>query len=559
MEDHQNPSLSASTMWILGVEEGVGDCLLKVEIKYLAIPKDFVYALRVANIPDVKWAVDEDGSLYMKFRNHLESDFTSIHHFFIGGRMMLKFHRVVTTRKIHPVFDGSMKPICSSIQINKDEHTPKKNEVLKPKELSEEIIRMIIRTVQKSKRRNSATKKKRKRINMKPAEGNGSDADGETKAYSRCSTSFLFKVRDISETIYELDKNTAPKLIATQSLMHQSIDNSIGDLLGEKLKEVVASSFARIMENEDTNVCKKAEKLVIEVIHALLSDKPSSQETVKLACSGGCGSQETEKLGSSEQCSYQTANESMSRSSLPSAKKHDCEDDVDVDALIRRKRRRVVTINTIVAKEAIMRCKDAENNNFGYGMETPAASKQGMSKDITVDDNAIIECDTSVHCAQKELIIACLTFSPKRPISHIDHFVDLLTPEVPIISQEHHDNKQSSTSDWKNYEESPEIQLIGERMKSSLEIKETWLEAGLKQMDFSSFGRAYPNVPKQKTGNDCSIFGMKFLERFEPRNAAHCNFSHLDVPAFRVRYAHDMLLNENNTEEDKKIEAAEFH
>ncbi|KAM0887850.1 hypothetical protein ACQ4PT_028729 [Festuca glaucescens] len=98
MEAHRNPSMSASTMWTLGVMEGTVDSLLKVEIKYLPSPEDFVYALRVGNIPNVKWAVDEDGSMYMKFQDCLHSDFTAIHHFFVGGRIMLKFHKVVTVK-----------------------------------------------------------------------------------------------------------------------------------------------------------------------------------------------------------------------------------------------------------------------------------------------------------------------------------------------------------------------------------------------------------------------------------------------------------------------------
>lgn len=500
-------------------------------------------------------------------------------------------------------------------------------------------------------------------------------------------------------------------------------------------------------------------------------------------------------------------------------------------------------------EEAIMRCKEAENNNFANGIQTHVASDQAISKDKTVVDNYLsLGCHTSVQCAHKEPRVTGLTFSPKRPISKNDDFVDLLTPEAPLMSQYHHDRKQSNTSDWKSHddrkvlitgrrlfhanssndqdnfstpramvnlisdEDSPELQFIEERIKNTLAIQEksseiqflgenrcnklftgsslgqvqhnvlrdrsntmskkvdelyntslslytstsshdkenylgkrivqrskwmcspydvatqqsinseqheiwvavtaladivpgntdwaikidnirvswlqlgnsfkmdgwveawvinafcrmlfrkehpksslkhyffntvseywlekwkteagrvymkkkniesfvwvnkakalrqsdglyfptvydshwfvflvdlkyrhfifldsywgkesnyhkkidnklignfqeTWVDAGLRPMDFNSFGRAYPNVPQQKTGNDCGIFRMKFLERFDPRNAAQCMFSQQDVPAFRVRYAHDMLLNENNTEEDKKFLAAEF-
>jgi hypothetical protein len=118
VELHQNPTLSATTMWILGVEEGPADCLLRVELKYFAGPKDFVYALRVANLPDVKWAVDEEGSLYLKFSSRYAFDYTSINHFFICARLMLKFYKVATVRKRHPAFDGSFKSIYSRQNIN---------------------------------------------------------------------------------------------------------------------------------------------------------------------------------------------------------------------------------------------------------------------------------------------------------------------------------------------------------------------------------------------------------------------------------------------------------
>jgi hypothetical protein len=37
-------------------------------------------------------------------------------------------------------------------------------------------------------------------------------------------------------------------------------------------------------------------------------------------------------------------------------------------------------------------------------------------------------------------------------------------------------------------------------MKQIKNFKATWNEAGLKNLDFNSFGVAYPNVPKQRNG-----------------------------------------------------------
>uniref|UniRef100_A0ACD5U9P4 Uncharacterized protein n=1 Tax=Avena sativa TaxID=4498 RepID=A0ACD5U9P4_AVESA len=86
----------------------------------------------------------------------------------------------------------------------------------------------------------------------------------------------------------------------------------------------------------------------------------------------------------------------------------------------------------------------------------------------------------------------------------------------------------------------------------------TWHEAGLKEMNFQTYGRAYPNVPKQITGNDCGVFVMKFMEVFVARNQSKCNFSHLDIPLFRVKYTHDILMSRHNMERDAKDLASMF-
>jgi hypothetical protein len=117
-------------------------------------------------------------------------------------------------------------------------------------------------------------------------------------------------------------------------------------------------------------------------------------------------------------------------------------------------------------------------------------------------------------------------------------------------------------------------------------FKATWNEAGLKKLNFDTFGTAYPNVPKQKNvffchvqhgfstcstysfsssfflftcSNDCGIFSMKYLEVYCARNPAQYSFSHLDIPAFRMKYAHDMIMSDHNQEEDAKFLVASFN
>ena len=113
IDQHLNPTMSASSMRTLGVEEGEGDRLLKVDIKYLGRPRDFLYALYVTNLLGAKFAVDQDGSLYMKFQTKLESDITSIYHILVRRYTMIKFYKVVSVKKRNAYFDDSLKTIYS--------------------------------------------------------------------------------------------------------------------------------------------------------------------------------------------------------------------------------------------------------------------------------------------------------------------------------------------------------------------------------------------------------------------------------------------------------------
>ena len=111
MDLHLNPTMSASTMDTLGVEEGSVECLLKVNIQYIGGPRDFLYALRVANFPYIRFAVDQDGSMYIRFQRKDESDMVAMHHFFVGGRLMVKFYKVASVKKRHVLFDASGQTI----------------------------------------------------------------------------------------------------------------------------------------------------------------------------------------------------------------------------------------------------------------------------------------------------------------------------------------------------------------------------------------------------------------------------------------------------------------
>ncbi|KAM0904276.1 hypothetical protein ACQ4PT_018107 [Festuca glaucescens] len=75
----------------------------------------------------------------------------------------------------------------------------------------------------------------------------------------------------------------------------------------------------------------------------------------------------------------------------------------------------------------------------------------------------------------------------------------------------------------------------------------TWEECNLKEIHFETFGKLYPNLPKQKTPNDCEIFLIKYMEWYCTRNPKACSFSAKDIPEFRVKLAVDTLFNDYNS------------
>jgi hypothetical protein len=76
------------------------------------------------------------------------------------------------------------------------------------------------------------------------------------------------------------------------------------------------------MKDEDPNVCKKAEDLVVQVVHAFLLEQSGSHQTMKIS------SAETLKLSSSSsgECTFKFAYESTNKSNLPSDNDEVCKD-----------------------------------------------------------------------------------------------------------------------------------------------------------------------------------------------------------------------------------------
>jgi hypothetical protein len=106
-----HPSMSSTTMSLLGIHEGEQKGLLNVIIKYCFGPKLIAHAMHV--IPEgfrYKHAIDQDGSLYMKFQDSAQAGGLAGTHFFIDNRM-IKFYNVVQVTKLSDYADKANKTI----------------------------------------------------------------------------------------------------------------------------------------------------------------------------------------------------------------------------------------------------------------------------------------------------------------------------------------------------------------------------------------------------------------------------------------------------------------
>uniref|UniRef100_A0ACD5X3T4 Uncharacterized protein n=1 Tax=Avena sativa TaxID=4498 RepID=A0ACD5X3T4_AVESA len=92
-------------------------------------------------------------------------------------------------------------------------------------------------------------------------------------------------------------------------------------------------------------------------------------------------------------------------------------------------------------------------------------------------------------------------------------------------------------------------QQVDEKLISN--FRKIWKDCKLKDLNFETFGKHYPKLPQQKTGNDCEVFIIKYMEKFCTRNPQSCSFSAKDIPDFRVRIAIDTFFNDHNSAIDQ--------
>jgi hypothetical protein len=120
---HMNPYLPESTIGTLEVSIGEKQALLKVNVKHMNFPGSFMYALHAIPFSGLfKFAVDQDGSMYVKFDHPEDADYMAIMHFFFA-RTMIKFYKLNSLNNMSKYIDKSeISPIywrrCISDQWN---------------------------------------------------------------------------------------------------------------------------------------------------------------------------------------------------------------------------------------------------------------------------------------------------------------------------------------------------------------------------------------------------------------------------------------------------------
>jgi hypothetical protein len=105
-----NTRMSATTMSLLGISEGAQAGLLNVIVKYFVQPATIGLALEV--IPsnfEFKFAIDQNGTFYMKFKKPEQAEAVARRHYIIGGKM-IKFYYVNTVEQLDEQADTGKLP-----------------------------------------------------------------------------------------------------------------------------------------------------------------------------------------------------------------------------------------------------------------------------------------------------------------------------------------------------------------------------------------------------------------------------------------------------------------
>ena len=89
---YRNPSMSVTTMKLLGLSDGSQRGLVRVIVMHFFMADRVAHAIECVNSAyPFKHAVDQDGALYMKFVHHEHAERMEKSHFFIDNQMVKFF------------------------------------------------------------------------------------------------------------------------------------------------------------------------------------------------------------------------------------------------------------------------------------------------------------------------------------------------------------------------------------------------------------------------------------------------------------------------------------
>ena len=113
----KNPTLSATAMKILGVEEGPVSDVVKAHIKYQRNAQDYMVALRGVTFQRrFKFVVDQDEGLYLRFEQERNAELQCLFHKLCLGKLV-KFYRVESVKKRERWEDKTvMARVCSRVE-----------------------------------------------------------------------------------------------------------------------------------------------------------------------------------------------------------------------------------------------------------------------------------------------------------------------------------------------------------------------------------------------------------------------------------------------------------
>jgi len=184
-------------------------------------------------------------------------------------------------------------------------------------------------------------------------------------------------IKDIEETCYRKAKSY------NVAISRELISSNIFNIVSNKVKESIATSFQKYMKYQDRYDCLRAQSLVVSIVEAILATDPGSQDTVK--------------VGSSQDKQNSNEMQILSGSTEKLTTDDDEEEEHDEEALIQRKRRRTDTechSHSVHDVDTLGKCSNPSTGHIDNGTVKECSASNGFTTRINEEFDNITNKET---------------------------------------------------------------------------------------------------------------------------------------------------------------------